>query len=219
MFKLSLTRQKAQPENNRLYCRCNETPLDVFIDCLVNKNYSRLIREGKPLQKEIDAAWQKLWFEYCDLSDSSEYRQLFGLIKEVGKLEGQLLAIRLALQCISYSESKDCVNILHGYGYKYAFDRTKPDEFQADLQRTQSKSKTLELLIQSTRAQIDRINDKSKGTSQDYQKYFDECLISITQYMHVNFLRPSEITVAEFVRMRKRVELEAERIQNRANGK
>lgn len=219
MFKLSLHRIiKPKPETIRVYSRCNDTPLDIFIDVLVNKNYSRLVREGRPLQKEIDSAWQKLWFEYADLTGSSEYRQLFNLIKESALLEGRLTAIRLSLQCISSTQDSSCINILKNYGYKYPFDRSKPDEFASDIQRTFEKSKTIELLINSTRSQIDKINAKSQGTT-DYEAYFAEWLRIINKDMGYK-QDPKNTTVAEFVRMKKAIEFESERMQQKIhNGK
>ena len=214
MFKEIIQRfKKNKPENNRLYSRCSETPLDVFIDCVVNKNYSRLIREGKPLQKEIDAAWQKLWFEYCDLSGSAEYRQLFQLIKEAGYLEGKILSIRLAIQCISASNSTDCINILHNYGYRYAFDRANPDEFAKDIERVVTKSKSIELLLQSTKSQIDKINARQSGEKAT-ETYFDDYLTVLSRHMGFRINR-KVISVTEFLRMKKMYELETERINEK----
>jgi hypothetical protein len=203
-----------KPENHILYHRCSDTPLDVFIDVLVNKNMPRLVRTGKATPKEIDSAWQKLWFEYCDLSGSPEYRQLFGLIKEVGYLEGKLMSIRLAIQSISSSQSNGCINILHNYGYRYAFEKSKPDEFEKDIQRVIEKSKTIELLIKAGRAQIDKINEKAQGESVK-EDWFEDTLTVLSKYMGYRINR-KVITVSEFVRMKKMFEMEAERMNNKS---
>ena len=205
-----------KPENHIIYQRCSDTPLNVFIDVLVNKNMPRLVRSGKATPKEIDAAWQKLWFEYCDLSGSPEYRQLFGLIKEVGYLEGKLMSIRLALQCIASASANDnnCISILQNYGYRYAFEKSKPDEFEKDIQRVIEKSKTIELMIKSGRAQIDKINEKAQGEAVK-EDWFEDTLTVLSKYMGYRINR-KVITVSEFVRMKKMFEMEAERMKKKS---
>lgn len=207
--------KKHKPELKiRLYSRCNETPLDIFVDVLVNKNMPRLVREGSPLKCEIDAAWQKMWFEYCDLTGSPEYRQLFGLIKEAGYLEGKLVSIRLAIQGIVTTNDKGCFNLLHNYGYRYAFDKAKPAEFLTDIERVVDKSKTIELLIKSTHAQIAKINEKAQAEPAK-DDWFDDMLMVLSKYMGYRINR-KVITVSEFVRMKKMFELEVEKVKNKS---
>jgi len=203
-------------KSNRIYTRCNETPLDVFIDVLVNRNMARLVKEGRPLKKDIEIAWQKLWFEYCDISGSHEYRQLFSLIKEAGYLEGKLMSIRLALQCVATSQDNGCINILHNYGYRYAFDKSKPADFAADIERVLAKSKTIELLIKATRLQIEKINQKAQSEGVK-EEWFEDTLMVLSKYMGYRINR-KVITVSEFVRTKKMFEMEAERM-NRQSAK
>ena len=208
VFKHILSKLLRKEEQLRhVYHRCCETPLDIFIDVLVNRNLSRLVKSGYFSAKELESAWQKLWFEYCDLSGSPEYRQLFGMIKEAGYLEGKLMVIRLALQNMASTHDNGCVNLLYNYGYKYPFDKSNPQEFLRDIQRVVDKSKTIELLITQTRGQIDKINQKSKGETVR-EEWFDNYLVGLSKYMGYRINR-KVITISEFVRMRKMYELEA----------
>jgi len=193
-----------QPSN--LYQGCNECPLDVFIDCLVNNKLERLIKSGEASQKELAEAWQKIWFEYCDLSDNPEYRNMLNLIKETSYLESKLLTIRLCLQKIIHKPDENCIAILKKYGYRYDFDKSDEAKFIKDIEQVLAISKSIEIEVLRNRKQL----EKSQEVKHDKvnQSTFDKMLVVMSKWIGYR-LDKKILTVSEYALIGKMMEVES----------
>src|SRR5574343_1820882 len=151
----TVQRQRDLPAN--IYRHCSELPLYIFIDCLVNKNLAKLIRSGEATARELLAAWDGIFYEYCDISGSTDYRVYFLLSKEIGFLKSKILAIQVSLDCLRLRPSEKAVNVLRGFGYSYPFDYTNPESYQADIARVESKAKTHQVTLRIKEKEMEKI--------------------------------------------------------------
>lgn len=211
-FRLAFTRlwtaiapkPKTSPLSN-LYQACNECPLDVFFDCLVDGKLERLVKFGKATQKELAEAWEKIWFEYCDLTGNPEYRNMLTLIRDVSYLENKMLTIRLCLQKIIHTPDEKCISILVKYGYRQKFDHSDPVKFYQDIQMVINQSKTIEIEILQKRKEIEKQKEVKHGKIT--AGYFDQMLLTMSKYMGYRLDRKI-LTVSEYALIVKMMEVE-----------
>lgn len=208
------TKPKASPQSN-LYQACNECPLDVFIDCLVDAKLERLVKTGKASQKELAEAWEKIWFEYCDITGNPEYRNMLTLIRDVAYLENKMLTIRLCLQKIIHAPDEKCIAILAKYGYRRKFDHSDTVKFYQDIQMVMNQSKTIEIEILQKRKEIEKQKEAKHGKIT--AGYFDQMLVTMSKFMGYR-LDKKILTVSEYALIGKMMEVEIKN-SNKINGR
>jgi hypothetical protein len=208
---LNLT--KSHPLN--LYHQCRETPLKVFIDCIVDHNLNSLIKYGKPAECQLRFAWDELYQEYCDMSGGSSYKTLVSLANDIATLDRKITQIKICLRVISLTESQTCVNILRKHGYKYNFDRKNETEFRADLDRVANKSKVIEIVMNQKILQRDSLIRMIPNNGEITREYFDRVLIDLWKYQGTR-LDENTITVSEYCHIKRNYEKEIEYMNNQA---
>jgi len=199
-------RSSAQPSN--LFRRCSETPLDIFIDCFVNKNLMRLVKFGKASAKQINEAWEDLFTDYCELLRLPQYTRMVSLTKEIGSLQSKMLCINLCIRVLSLRYSYKCVQVLKRFGYNYKFSITDPEGYRKDLETVIKKSKSSELALDRALNEYKALFQKSSNEAPS-QDVFQNNLIELSKFMGFR-INPKEITVAEYVAIIKRREKEIE---------
>lgn len=196
---------------NNLYIKCSQTPLDVFIDCLVNKNLNRLIKFGKANTRQLNEAWESLFSDYCEILGSPQYTRMVSLTKEIGMLQSKMLCITLCLKVLTVRYSYKCVQQLHKFGYNYKFSLTDPQGYWKDIETVQKKSKSSELALDRALNEYKALFTKSEGGAPTLA-VFENNLIELSKYMGFR-LNQKEITVSEYVAIIKRREREIESLK------
>jgi len=197
---------KSIPSN--LYHHCSETPLDVFIDALVNNNHRRLIKSGSATPADIELAWQNLFYQYCDIAGTKSYRQLFAINKELGQLKSRLLTVYLCLKVLSVNHEPQCVSILHKLGYAYELNPENQEKYKNQLSTIEQKSRTIEIAIQEKEAEYKNALAEFGG-KQATEEDFTKVLVELSSFMGFR-LNPREITVSEYLAIHQKYEKEAQ---------
>ena len=205
LWKLIVRKPLSSTPSN-LYIRCRETPLDVFIDVLVNKNLNRLVRFGKATQKQINYAWEALFSEYCEISGTPQFQRLLSLTKEIGSHQSKLLTIQLCTKVLGYRYSQRCVLTLKRLGYNYKFNIQDPAGYVKDLKSVFTKSKTTELALDQALNEYQKLLNSSGG-SQLTEDHFEKILVELSKFMGFRIDR-KQVTVSEYVAILKRRERE-----------
>ena len=194
-----------------LYTHCNETPLDVFIDALVNNNYNRLVKYGETSKEYQQQAWSYLFCEYCDLSGSKSYKQLYTVNREIGVLHSRLLAVQLCLYVLRINPEPQCVLLLKKMGYTCQFNPDDKDQYQEDLKAITKKSKTIEIALKEKQHELEVLKAEYGGkdaTEDDFIK----ALVELSSFMGYR-INQKEITVSEYLAIRQKYEREAKIIE------
>lgn len=102
--RLSTVRQSQIDSTSwKLYRDCRIT-LDIFLECLIDKEYSRLIISGDPPEEEILTAWSNIYLEYAELQNGGGQGELFSKVIEINSLHAK---IHLADRCITHLKAFD----------------------------------------------------------------------------------------------------------------
>ena len=210
-----LTSQNSTPQrpvrsqSSNTYHQCRETPLNVFIDCIVDHNLRSLTRHGYPTESQLQHAWDELYQEYCDLSGGTSYRLLVSLANDIASIDRKITHIQICLRVLSLTDSVTCVGILRRYGYNYQFDRARPVEFQADMDRVFNKAKVFEVVLSQKIMQRDKLLSQIPKGGEITRDYFDRVLIDLAKHQGYR-LDPHTITVGEFCHIKASYEREIE---------
>ncbi|MEA5110368.1 hypothetical protein SDC9_36965 [bioreactor metagenome] len=205
LWQLMIRKRHNKPLSN-LYTRCSSTPLDVFIDALVNKNLGRLVIYGKATHKQINDAWELLFTEYCEISGSPQYQGLVNLTREIGSLQSKLLSIRLCVKVLAYRYSARAVSTLRRFGYNYKFNLQDPEGYLRDIKAVMTKSKSVEIALDQSLVEYDKLLKESDGKNLT-EDYFQKALVELSKFMGFR-VNAREVTVSEYVAMIKRRERE-----------
>ncbi|MDR2127300.1 MAG: hypothetical protein LBP63_10805 [Prevotellaceae bacterium] len=202
--------------------KCSQVTIDEFIDCLINENYSRLLQtdfrfanckksenyrllkeieyiteaEISELEKELQAAWERLYSEYCQLSGSKQHSYMFDLHKSIAAIQIKIL---LATKLIEAGNA----DILQQLGYG------------ADIKKATAKIKFDTVALQGKQKEFERI----KGNGQHNaitEGDFDDWIIAVDKYLGYA-IRRKEMILSEFLAANKAMqkELSAERNRKR----
>lgn len=199
---------------SNLYQHCSDLPLAIFIDCLINKNLRRLTKSGNPSQKELTAAWDQIYSEYCDLSGSPQFKLYMLLNKEIGVLRSKILSIRCYLEVLRYRPSDKAISQLRAYGYAYGFDFEDKVSYLKDLTQVANKTKTVELALELKTRQLDKLNAELKGEPLT-EATFTDIITALSKYIGYR-IDPKEITVSEFASIRKMYDQEMEALRKQS---
>ncbi len=214
LWQLMTRRQRSKPLSN-LYTRCSQTPLEVFIDVLVNKNLNRLVRYGKATQNQMNEAWELIFTEYCEISGSPQYQRLLNLSREIGGLQSKLLSIQLCIRVLGYRYSSKCVATLRRFGYNYRFNLQDPEGYLKDIKAVMTKSKSVELALDQSLVDYNKLMKESDGKNLS-EEYFQKALVELSKFMGFR-IDAKEISVGEYVAIVKRREKEINYLLSKQN--
>lgn len=208
----STARNSKKSVLSNLYHHCSELPLDNFIDALVNGNTHRIVKYGEVPKEEIDITWQKILYEYFDLSGTKTYRTMFALNKEIIQLQARLLSVQTCLKVLNYHPDIECERILRNMGYNYPFNRENPEEYKSNLEDIEKKSRTIKVSIDIKIAEK-KSAEKGYHGGKPTEEMFMSNLIELSKYMGFR-IKASEITVSEYIAILNKYNKEAENIKS-----
>ena len=206
--KGSRTWQKQQRESTAssqptaLYHFCSQLPLDIFIECLVDSNYTRLAIKGTPSAKELAAAWDAIHIEYLELNQGNEtiysirlQSEISLLSDEIQRVEEIIFLLSPAMLPLCGGREQELVDMLRYYGYKQTID------FNSDYTRTLNAIKNR---LNPKKLRLDaRINEltdymKTQASGKPDRKVFETNLTRMSRFQGYP-IRAKDITVSEYV--------------------
>lgn len=188
---------KELPNISKLYLSINKLPLSIFIDCLVDKDYSGLIIEGTPTNEEIEKAWSVIMEEYGNAVSPNEVESKLRDLKTLARKEYQIKRIELVLELLQEVPCEKLYNMMYTFGYtlpKLKYSQDNVDKvvtlfiayLKKDITDYQILAKKLETKQDDT--------DKPKYTRQ----YFDDVLSSISIALKMPTISVNNITLGAF---------------------
>lgn len=208
---------KISRKQSNLYSHCSELPLNRFIDCLIDKDFEKLLKYGKASKSQLLSAFEEIFIEYCELSNTVHFKKLITLTREIGQMKSKLMAIETCVYVLTYQYSYYCVTVLKKLGYKYEFNYEKIDSFIEDLKKVATNKKSIELSIQQKEKQLNELKDVAGGVEVD-KIYFDKQLIMLSKHNGYH-VKKTEVTVSEYLAMMQILSDEIIRNNTENNGK
>jgi len=196
--------EKPLPSN--IYHHINECPLCVFIDCVCDHDYGKLIKYGRASKENQASAWEIIYSQYSDTSGNPTSRLLISLSKDIAYHDAKLRSVGLCLKVLQHHPDPRCIAVLRGYGYDYPFDITRPEEYANSLEAVATRTGNIIITLQLKRAEYEREAGKVSGKPMTRESFYD-ILAVLFEHFHSR-IDPKEVTVAEFVSYKKRYEME-----------
>lgn len=196
-------------KSSNLYRTCSECPLDVFIDCLVDEKYERLIKYGKSTRHELDIAWEGIIIEYSDLSGESSMKRFVNLSKTINAMRCRITAARLSAYTLIMKGDESSVTRLRKLGFDFKFNE---ESITSDLKILEGRLKSLELEYKQKLNEYDAILNEGRKQKAN-REYFDSMLIDLSKFMGFRLLS-SQTTVSEFVNIKNKLINEVKLLSN-----
>lgn len=117
----------------KLYRSIHELPLTIFIDCLCDAEYNKLIINGQPTESEFTEVWQDLFQQYTELIGGKSVENRLKTLKQQNKLETKLTIIHNLLEVIQVLPSQEMFDMLYTFGYPLPKKEFTPDNFNSIL--------------------------------------------------------------------------------------
>lgn len=173
------------------YSTCSDLSLYLFVKVLTTSETKWLIKSGKPTDKQLKEAWDKIFAEYSLLSENKQQNYLLNLLREYYTIPNRLAIIQTIVDNLAIKYDEDLINLLRQLGFRHSYT---PDTMSKDLQLTVTQSKGLILKHRALYDDLERLQSTStKAESNDY----DIILSELSKYQGYR-LDPKQITVSEF---------------------
>lgn len=190
--------------------------MDIFIDCLVDEDLKGLIIEGTASEKELKDVWDKIYVQFCELSQSGQYNEAFEILKDIGDCEAKLTIVNNTVKHLSLCNEKnidndiELISILNTLALR---SQIKPEDrgeiLIKKLNSVVGRAKKWVERIAVLREKLEKIRSANSGKMD--RVYFDECLEALSGERKYNILA-SEITVSRFCLSLNRLREKAERM-------
>jgi hypothetical protein len=194
-FIISLMQIAKMPKPTNLlstYTSINDTPLDVFIDCLIDGKLERLIKTGNCEYEKLKNIFEDIFTEHCEKTNTQKFKEHFELTREAGILHSQILIINTCISALSLCYNENLVKVLKSIGFDYEF---KEGSLIEDLKSVLRIKKAYDIELEMLNAKMAKLNENDFKITREY---FDKLLISLWKWKGGEIIRASQITVNEF---------------------
>lgn len=196
----------------KLYQDCEHCPLDVFLDCLFDKQYHRLIISGEQGEESLLNIWQNLYMQYCQMAGSDELDYHLQLTLEVNTALSTIALVDGVVSALSVCYSTDLVNLLEALQLKPGISLEDAEELRLEkLQKVITRAKRYVVVYDSKKKELEALearNEKNRGS----RAHYDDMLSALSRHNGYH-VKPADITVARFVRESKRLREYLDRAQ------
>lgn len=203
----SLPTQKSQSGNtsisSNLYLICEKLPLDIYIDCWVDKDLNRLIISGQPTKEDIQKAWDKIFLQSLQLSQSGTYNESFEILKQIDDCTAKLVIVNNTVRHLSicnennFDNDKELISVLNTLALRCnILPGDRGDILINKLNAIVGRAKKWIDKIATLRKTLDKVREENKETKID-REYFDSWLETISEFKGY-FIKPQDITVSRF---------------------
>lgn len=181
---------------------CSKLTIDRLQDLLFDNDLNALIIDKTlpaPNEEIIKPVWNKLYVEFCQVSQGKSYNELFEIEKEMNDCRAKLRIVDEAVfYLFHFGYSADLVGILNNMGLQCDLKaehngNTKIKKLNAVIGR----SKKWSITLKQRQFDFDRL--KKQDTAKISREYFDDQLMEMSKDCGF-YIKSNEITVTQFYR-------------------
>jgi hypothetical protein len=192
-------------------------PLEKFIDCYFDKDYSLLIINGEPTEGEMQLAWNNILEDYNDSLRGHELDEINYWQRYITHLQLKCQAIDLIIYRLSIEFDFEIWKELSGH---IEHDLTKinienKDEFMRALNLAIMQKNIFLSDIEDKKAEVQELLAQQEGTSETIsKKYFSKMIVVLSENNGYHLDR-TKTTVYEFVEMILILKNKIERLESK----
>lgn len=191
--------------------------LDIFLECLYDNDFSRLVISGEPTELEIKSAWAKIYTEYIQLINDGSYNEMLDMIIEVNTFNAKIYLVDHIIEHLLYSGYEEKLNaILKREGLQPGL--TAEDDFivrSTKLEAVQNRAKRWIVQRDIAQTRLDALEAESKTDEKSRgRESFEEALWAVSGYRKYPVLA-NQTSVYTFVKALKEIERQAKLAKNK----
>lgn len=186
----------------KTYTSCDNLPLSNFINIVVDGDLSQLYAEPARFihkQSDLSSIWENIFNEYNELTNNTQSRHIFNLIKEIKYIDGKNKTVSECISLLSQvndvNEYQETIDILNSFGCSH-IKITNENKFTT-LPRCETVCKRFIIELNQKEAEYQSLNsdDNNKATKQD----FYETISYISEHLHGKTIDVHKTTVSMYV--------------------
>lgn len=196
----------------KLYQSCSKCPLDVFLDCLFDAAYERLIISGSITDEQLQNVWQNLYTEYCDLTQDDGTSTHLETMKDANMLLSKAALVDSIVACLRCYYDPELVELLELLQLRPGITADDTEQQMADkLNKVLVRAKKLMAQYDVKKTELQKLEaTHKKETSRDE---YEDSLAALSKEMGYS-VKASEITVQRFVRQLKQMKERYAKLQS-----
>lgn len=194
----------AQPALSRydLYRTCDELPLDRFIRCLCNEEYSQLVRTGTAPEHVLLQTREKIYSEYVELDGSTQTLYFNQLRRDLMLIGGKIDRVITIVNVLAMAPNDQLITELRELRFPFKYDIKNPVRYQKDLAGTIHRLAPWRLEYAKLEKELDALIKSNEEGAKVDRSYFDNALARLSKYNRYQ-VRAGNLTVIEFLTMLK----------------
>lgn len=175
--------------------------LEVFIDCFYDNDYDGLIIAGNPTGEQLKEAWDQVYMNYCELSDSG-HSAIVEKIKGVQGLAGKIaLAEGIMIYISNHMYDEEMIAMLRDIGLPIPV--TASSDFSGSVKIIVAYIKRWAMEKMVAEKQLADMQSEHAGVTP--REYYDDTLDAISQIRKYAVLA-KDISVAQFLKTVKKLQ-------------
>ncbi len=181
-----------------LYTSIHKLKLGIFIDCLIDEDYSGLIISGEPDEPEILSAWENIYQQYVDALGGPEHSRQVNLIKTITALQIKLEMINSSVKVLRSLYVPYFENVLIKTRMLLRkLDVSKPEAYDdlLDSALVRSRGISIDVKLNEMVLQSLQLKNQEKGMKPT-REYFSNILLNLSDYCRYEITE--EISVYKF---------------------
>lgn len=179
------------------YKTATECPLAAFISVVVLGDIKKLKRAGIVSISTLEDAYNSIFDEYLQGSNSEGYAILLSQLKDVALLRAKARLAGSTLEVLKMKNNHKLVEVLRMLGYRHDFNHLEREKYYSDLEKV---AKDVKKMTDTIKGMEQKFRDKAKGGVTEAD--FDSLLVQLGKYQGYR-LDKNKITVSEFVQVLK----------------
>lgn len=177
-------------------------PLDLFLNALYDMDFSGIVINGNPTDREVKEAWNKIYLAYSNEVAGGADNPIVDKIKEIEALNAKVIFIDTAASHLSMSYDEEIITILNSPDFGLRCDLKSGESPFEKLNGMLVRAKRFIVEMEVAQNELKKMQEEQTGeTNRDS---FDDSLISISNYQGYG-VKASDISVSQYLRMIKRM--------------
>jgi len=180
-----------------MYKDCYDLQLSVFIDCIVDKNYSGLAVDGKYADGELRARWELIYEQYAELSGNGGYSDYVRKLKDYTATMYREQILVGAITVLRFEFNQDAINALREAGFKANLDIKNPLKYAEGLTALAAQIPSMNIRKKRLETELEQLRKGMEG-KEPTRADFVKAIAGISKFMGFR-VDTKQTTVAEFV--------------------
>jgi hypothetical protein len=179
-----------------LYNTIHSLPLNIFIACICDADFSGLVIKGKPKPELLAKAWDEILDEYLFSVSDTKDKYLMNLTRDIYLLQYDITRVAAIQKYLFYRYKKEFVDELILMGVVTSQVPEDTDKLIAWFNQITGCLKRWINLLEQKKAELKKNQPEGAGAMD--RKYFNDTLTNLSRFVGYH-LSEKELTVGRYI--------------------